>query len=400
MWLNPLKRRTAPAASASKSKRAGVTGNSTAAADANGGARKKIRNKGLQEALARKSFKKWTVRRNLYRRLGVRVANGAAIEDVLEMEAQALEAKGDHAAYVLREASRLMRNGHSLSESLKRWIPADEMGVLATSEGGNSLSDSLEYFIETRRRMHRVAKAYRNAFVQPVIYLMTVYGVLWSIAKYSVPDLASSGAASRATGLAKLLLTSSEMVNSWEGFIPPVLFLTMAYVVGKSFSRWKGPLRILAERWFPYSYYRDSEGFTWLSGHVSLLQVGQSDVDIFTRQIKYASPWLRERLLHYRRAMVNGKSLAQALATPSGPGRPAFGFPNPDIINDIAAMGDTGDFPVKMRKVLDNWAEEMEEQTLEKSKVFGFALEIAMYVIMGFLILAMNSLVNQVAVAH
>lgn len=358
------------------------------------------RGSNLQEALARRAFKKWTVRRNLYRRLAVRVRNGSSIEDVLDMEAKALAEDGNKGDYVLREASRLMRNGNTLAEALKRWIPADEMGILATSEGGDSLSDSLDYFIETRRRMHRVTTAYRNAFVQPVVYLLTVYGVLWSIAKYSVPDLASSGAAARATGLGKLLLTSSELVNNWQGMIPPVLFLALAYAVGRSFSRWTGPLRVVAERWFPYSYYRDSEGFTWLSGHVSLVQVGLSDVDIFDRQLKYASPWLRERLSHYRRAMVNGKSLAKALSTPMSVGKPAFRFPNPDIIRDIASMGDSTGFPEKMRKVLDSWAEEMEEQTLEKSKVFGFSLEIGMYAIMGFLMLAMNSLINQISVMH
>jgi type II secretory pathway component PulF len=399
MPLNPFKRQDAAATASPTTKRAGARVASAANSKA-GVVNKNGRGSGLQEALARKAFKKWNVRRNLYRRLAVRVRNGAAIEDVLDMEAKALAQDGNKGAFVLREASRLMRNGHSLADALKRWIPPDEMGILATSEGGDSLSDSLEYFIETRRRMHRVMTAYRNAFVQPVIYLLTVYGVMWSIAKYSVPDLASSGAAARATGLAKLLLTSSELVNNWQGMIPPVLFLTLSYVVARSFSRWTGPLRVVAERWFPYSYYRDAEGFTWLSGHVSLLQVGLSDVDIFARQLKYASPWLRERLSHYRRAMVNGKSLAQALATPMGAGKPAFRFPNPDIINDIAAMGDSTGFPEKIRKVLDSWAEEMEEQTLEKSKVFGFSLEICMYVIMGFLMLAMNSLINQVSAVH
>lgn len=354
----------------------------------------------LQEALARNAFKKWTVRRNLYRRLAVRVRNGASTEDVLDMEARALEHEGNPAAYALRSASRLMRNGHTLSDSLKKWVPADEVGILATAETGNALSDSLEYFIETRRRMHRVTKAYRNAFVQPVVYLLTVYGVLWSIAKYTVPDLVSSGASAHTSGMGSMLISMSNVVNSWQGAVPVVLFLLVVFLIFKSFRSWTGRGRIAAEKRFPYSYYRDSEGFIWLSGFVSLLQVGQDEVDILNRQAKYASPWLKERLMHYRRSMVNGKSLAQALATPIGPGKPSFGFPNPDIINDIAAMGESSEFPQKIKKVLENWAEEMEEQTLEKSKVFGFALELCMYIIMGLLIVAMNSLIQQIAMVH
>lgn len=156
----------------------------------------------LQESLARKAFKQWKVRRNLYRRLAVRVKNGSSVEDVLDVEAQTLEEDGNEAAFVLKEASRLMRGGKSLSEALRRWVPTDELGVLATSEASDALSENLEYFIETRRRMMRVKTAFRNAAVQPVIYMLTVYGVLWSIAKYSVPKLSSSGAADHATGFA------------------------------------------------------------------------------------------------------------------------------------------------------------------------------------------------------
>jgi len=399
MLPNILKRRGLPSKQTAVAKRAAGQRRSEINGD-----RTKVkplgRNAWLKESLARRAFKKWPVRRNFYRRLAVRARNGAATEDVLEMEADALDSSGNDAGYVLRQASRLMRNGHSLAESLRQWLPPDEMGIISTSEAGNALSDNLEYFIETRRRMHRVSTAYRNAFVQPVIYLLTVYAVLWSIAKYSVPKLASSGAAAHAVGMAKLLLQLSDLVKSWQGMVPPIIFLVLAYVIAKSFSRWRGVLRVKAEKYFPYSYYRDSEGFMWLSGYVSLLKVGQADVDIFARQAKYASPWLRERLLHYRRAMVNGKSLAQALSTPIAPGKPSFRFPNPTIINDIAAMGESAEFPIKMKVVLDNWAEEMEEETLEKSKVFGFGLEIAMYVIMGGLIVAMNSLVNQIAVLH
>jgi type II secretory pathway component PulF len=399
MSLNPFKRGVASVVAPSVGRRAADRRQSESKRD-QPVVKKAGRSAWLEEALARKAFKKWKVRRNLYRRLAVRVKNGSSVEDVLETEASALATDGDPSAFVLREASRLMRNGHSLSEALKKWVPADEMGVLATSEAGDALSESLEYFIETRRRMTRVKTSFRNAVVQPVVYSFTVYAVLWSIAKYSVPKLASSNAAAHATGSAKMLLGLSAMVNSWQGMVPPALFLVGAVVIARSFTRWTGPLRVLAEQRFPYSYYRDSEGFVWLSGYVSLMQAGKADVDILSTQAKYASPWLRERLSHYKRSMVNGKSLAQALLTPMRPGKPAFGFPNRDIINDIAAMNESDEFPQKMREVLSNWADELEESTLEKSKVFGFALEICMYVIMGLLMMGMNSLVSQVAGTH
>lgn len=362
--------------------------------------KKPARSVALQEALARRAFKKWKVRRNVYRRLAVRVGNGATVEDVLEIEAQSMEEDGDDAAYVLRDASRLMRNGKSLAEALRRWVPNDEMGVLATSEESDALPENLEYFIETRRRMTRVTTAFRNACVQPVIYLATIYSVLLSIAKYSIPKLQASGTADHATGFGRLLLTASSYVNSWVGLIPPAIFIVLIFIVTRSMSNWTGPVRVVAERYFPYSFYRDSQGFVWLSGYLSMFKAGRSDIEILAMQAKYASPWLRERLLHYRRMMVNGKSLAAALATPISTGRQPFAFPNKSIINDIKAMGETELFAEKMRVVLSTWANELEEETLEKSKIFGFAFEVAMYIMMGVLMVGMKSLVTQIATTH
>jgi type II secretory pathway component PulF len=390
MW--PKRAKTRSAASAAGSRKA---------ADADDGpvSAKRGRQAWLEEALAKSAFRKWNVRRNLYRRLAVRVRNGASIEDVLTTEAKNLDKQGNHAAYVLRSASRLMRNGHSLSEALGKWLPDEERGVLSASEAGKAFSHSLEFYIETKRRVKRVVTAFRNAAQQPVVYITISYFLLWSLAKYSVPKLKTWHSLSQLTGSAKVLIAVSDFVNSPLGMALPAVSFLIGLLIVWSFPRWTGRLRIQAEKHFPWSYYRDKEGFIWLSGYVSLLEVGRTDVDILARQAHIASPYVRERLLHYRRSMVNGKSLAQALSTPLGQKMPSFDFPNPDIINDIAALGDGRDFPIKMKNVLDSWAEEMEQETLEKARRFGTRMEIIMYALMTYMFFGMGALINQL-VAH
>jgi len=136
-------------------------------------------------------------------------------------------------------------------------------------------------------------------------------------------------------------------------------------------------------------------GYIWLMSFSALLRAGLPDVDILKRQMLNASPWLKERLREIRARMVNGATLPAALLATGRRGMPAFGFPNPDIVDDIQSMAGFKDFPERISKLATQWADEIEASTLSRAAVFGFAMEIFMYVMMGLLMIAINSMSTQ-----
>jgi type II secretory pathway component PulF len=340
----------------------------------------------------------WKVRRKLYKHLAGQVGNGVPVEVALEKHASQLaRANRTSSARIVRDASRLMRDGKSLADSLRNWIPADEAGFIAAAELASSkvLPASLKELVETKRRVKRVAVAFRNALVRPAVYTLTMYGVVWAIGKYAVPQMTQALPASRATGAVAGLYAAGDFAMSWLAVLPPVCLLLLGLAIKYAMPRWRGRWRVYAESYFPFNYYRDSHGFLWLSSFVALLKAGKPDVDILQMQITYASPWLKERLAHCRRTMIDGALLPAALAEPAAKKMPAYGFPNPDIVSDIESFSGFPDFPEKIKAVLQEWAEDLEESTLENAALFGFLLEIVMYVVMGFLMYAINELTKQ-----
>jgi type II secretory pathway component PulF len=338
----------------------------------------------------------WPVRRKLYQHLAGQVKNGVPVEVALDKHAtQLARKKKTSSAKIVRDAGRSMRDGNSLADSLEKWLPLDEAGLISAAEVAGVLPVSLKELVATKRRIKRVSVAFRNAMIRPAIYLMTMYGVVWAIGKYAVPQMAQALPTSRATGSVAVLFGAGDFAMSWLAILPPLVLLAIGFGIRYALPRWRGRYRIAAESYFPFSYYRDAQGFLWLSSFVALLNAGEPDVDVLQRQTRYASPWLKERLVHFRRTMEDGALLPAALLDKPSKKMPAFGFPNPDVVEDIESVHGFPDFNEKIKEVLKEWAEDLEEVTLEKAAVFGFMMEIFMYVLMGSLMYAINQIATQ-----
>jgi hypothetical protein len=342
---------------------------------------------------ADKAVFNWKVRKSLYKHISAQVGNRVPIESALDKAAQKLtRKKKPSSARIVKDAGRLMRDGKTLAQSLEKWIPVDEAGLIAAAEAAGCLPQSLKELVDTKRRVKRVTKAFRNAVIRPAIYSATIYLVVWAIGKYAVPQLIQAYPPSQATGAVAVLFWASSFAQSIAGVLPPLGLLLVAWLIRYSLPRWRGPMRVKAESYFPFSYYRDTQGFIWLSSFISLFEAGEPDVDILKRQVRFATPYLKERLIHFRRVMIDGKLLPAALLAPPKKGSTAFGFPNPDIVEDIESFSGFPDFPERIKAVLKEWVDDLEESTLEYAAVFGFGLEIFMYVVMGFLMYAINEI--------
>lgn len=338
----------------------------------------------------------WPVREGLYKHLSAQIYNDVPVEDALDSFAKRLQRKKKiSSAKIIADVARRMRDGKSLAQALSTWVPSDEVAIVTSGEQAGKLTPSLDLLIEAKRRVARVNSAIKSALVTPGIYVALVYGMIWTIGRFVTPGLQQAMPKERAQGMVYALYAAGDFANSWWALIPPAIAALAVVAVVRSLPRWTGKHRITAERYFPYSFYRDIQGYTWLMGFTSLLQAGMPDVEILKREKAKASPWLKERLNALWFRTSNGKSLSDALLAEGKNGMPAFGFPNPDIVDDIASMSGFGDFPERISKVAIQWAQELELSTLARAKSFGFAMEIVMYVVMGFLMVAINSMSSQ-----
>lgn len=338
----------------------------------------------------------WPVREALYRHLSSQVGNGITVETALDtFRARLQRRKKVSSDKIVGDIARRMRDGSTFAMALTPWVPQDEVSIISSGELSGNLSRSLDLVIEAKRRIARVNSALKTSMVSPAIYVIALYGMLWGIGKYVTPGLQQALPKDKAQGLVYGLYAAGDFANSWWALLPPAILICLIAWIAHSLPKWTGKNRITAEGIFPYSFYRDIQGYTWLMSFSALLRAGMADVEILKRQTAQASPWLKERLHALWWRMDNGASLPAALLMKGKKGMPAFGFPSPDIVDDISSMSGFSDFAERITALAVQWADELESSTLARAKAFGFAMEMLMFVAMGILMVAINMMSTQ-----
>lgn len=355
----------------------------------------KSSNSRLVETLDRMAFN-WPMREILYRHLSAQIANGVGVEQALDnMHPRLIRGKKVTPLKIVKDVSRRMRDGATLTDALSNWIPQDELGVIESGELSGNVSRSLDLLMDSKRRIRRVNSAMKSGITRPIIYTIAMLVTLWIIGKFVTPSLQHALPFEKSTGVVKGLYVASDFVGSFWVLVPIAVMVAIPLIIVRLMPRWTGPGRILAEKFFPFSFYRDTNGFTWLMSFAALLRAGMVDVEILKRQSKNASPWLKERLRAIWWRMDNGKSLPEALLQKGKNNLPAFGFPNPDIVDDISSLAEFADFAERITKVAEQWAQDLETSVLAKATRFGLYTELVIYFVMGLLMYAINEMSSQ-----
>lgn len=340
----------------------------------------------------------WKLREAFYQHICDQVGNGIALDTALKnFRARLIRNKKHAQARIVLLIIQKLQNGRKFSESLEGLVSSDELAIIASGELGGKLPFALSLILEQRARATRLKQTLRQGLSSTVGHLLITCGVLWYLASAVIPQLESAVPASSARGLVHALYVVSGFVNSpWILLVPIILFAAVFFFIW-TLPRWTGQQRLIAEQYFPYSYYRDLVGYQWLMIFTTLLTSGIPDVAILQMQSKGASPYLRERLsLLYHRLRSGGMSLAEALIAPVGHSNQAMNFPSPDINESIIALYGFANFPERIAKLVTTWAQQIETRTLNLAKSISTFFEFAMMFGMAILILAVQDLANQV----
>ena len=199
----------------------------------------------------------WTVRQGLYKHLSAQVGNTIPIEIALDNYRQRLQRRGRISSdKIVADISRRMRDGSSLANALSHWVPVEEVSIISSGELAGNLPNSLELLIESKRRSANVINAAKAAMVRPLIYAISVFGFIWFLGRFVVPDLKSALPEERAQGMALAMFKAGNFANSWYVLIPPAMLMLLIVGVIYSLPRWTGKYRVKAEKYFPFSFGR------------------------------------------------------------------------------------------------------------------------------------------------
>lgn len=345
---------------------------------------------GLEQRMNRWAFS-WSVRAALYRHLAVQVSNDISQIRALETFQLRLERqKRKSCLVVVRDIVRRMQDGASLSAALREWVPIDEALTISGAESAGRVGRAFELLVDSKARIARVRRTMAGAFATPAVYLFAIYGMLWAIGTFFLPSIEKAVPERDIHGAGALLFTLGHFATSWWMLLPVALAIGCIAWTYWALPNWVGRQRVWAERWFPFNLYRDINGYVWLMTFAAMLQAGMSDTRILEDQSRTAGPWLRQRVSAVRRRMLNGEGLAPALLATK------LDFPNPELVDDIGSMAGFADFPGRIMRRAEQWADELEWTTQARVRALGFAFDVAMYALMLLVLVGINSLSVQV----
>lgn len=346
--------------------------------------------KKLEHLLARLAFN-WPMRAALYRHLSVQINNGINQVAALETFKRRLVRKKRYSCItIINDIIHRIRNGIQLSVALRIWVPNDESFTISGAEMAGNIEQAFELLLNSKTKIESVKKAILTAFTTPLVYLCAIYGMLWAIGMFFLPQIRQIMPLKNIQGTGKLLFQVGDIATSFWILIPIILILLQCFWIFWALPNWTSKYRTIIENVFPFSFYRDLHGYVWVLTFASMLQAGISDTYILREQSRFASPWLRQRLMALQFRMINGEDIADALE------KIGFNFPNPDMIDDISSMSGFEDFPLRLIKRTIDWSNEMEENVKKNVRQVGFFFNIVMYSLILILLLGINSLSVQI----
>ncbi len=332
----------------------------------------------------------WGVREEFYRHMSGQIRNEVGQVAALErFQKRLLRNKRKSSAEIVGDIIRRMQNGSQLAIALRKWVPNDEALILLGGENAGQISDAFDLIIDSKIRVRTIRRTLITALTTPTVYLVALYGLVWAVGVYVLPTIRMVIPESSVHGSAAVLFTLGDAATSYWMIAPVAVLVSIIGWITWALPNWTAKIRMKAEEYFPFSFYRDIQGFIWILTFSAMLKAGMSDTKILDDQARFASPWLRQRLVAIRRRMLNGESLAKALIGTN------YGFPSPDMIDDIESMSDFTDFPERIAARVRQWADELQYRTAKNVKIMGFAFDLIMYALILLVLVGINGVSTQ-----
>ncbi|MBB2156620.1 pilus biosynthesis protein PilR [Gluconacetobacter diazotrophicus] len=346
---------------------------------------------GIHLILARMWFG-WRVRKGLYEMMGPRIAedvgSGSTPERLCAAYARRLRRRRRNQAASVMESivSDMELHSKRLAGALRPVVPDDEYFILEAGESGSNIPAMLDLLLNMRANNAAIFAAYRKLALVMSMYGVMVYGAIYSIAAFALPDMQKTAALSHeqrsAAGQILDEFAAITAGNAPYYVIGIIGALTIAMYL--SLTRLTGPARLLLERLPPWSIYRNIQGYVWLTTFVVLMQAGnRPETRIIQEQASMASPWLRERLDALAECMgLHAMHLPRALE------QTGFNFPSSEMIDDIdTAWGSGSGGYEKLLRKSDTWAREMVKTATATADVLMTIGTISVWIISGIVML-------------
>ncbi|PFH10285.1 type II secretory pathway component PulF [Collimonas sp. PA-H2] len=333
-------------------------------------------------------------RLRLYRKIAKMLANGLPLLKILE-ELQARASHGgkkpnEPLAIVLDDCRRMVQNGRMLSEALLWWIPGTEQMIIMAGEQAGRLEGTLVAVIDVVQSGKKIKAVIIGGVAYPIAIFVLIVAYIYIFGTRVIPQFARMVDPATWHGAARSLYLMSQLVQQWMPYLVIALVLLMSAIVA-SMPRWCGNLRVLLDRFAPYSVYRLMVGSSFLMAFSALQFAGVTVERSLSRLANAAQPWLRERLDGALLGVKSGLNCGEALR------RAGYGFPSDEVVDDLCVYAGYKGFGEALKIMADEWMEEGVEIITRQMKVLNGVAIVLLAIVIGWLVTGFFGIQQEIA---
>ena len=284
---------------------------------------------------------------------------------------------GDAVAQILTECAENLGAGFGLADSLREWIPDQELSIIESCDLAGRPADGFVNAMDIASGTGRISGAVKSTVaVTSYLTLLTV-GVVVMFCMMLVPVIIQAVPLSQWNGLQKAVYYFYLLLSDgWWALL--LLFAGMISLVVWSLPRLTGRLRFFLDRFPPWSIYRRIHGAAFIMNVNAMDAAGiPMERAVATMKASTRSAWLYERLDALERAIPSGeKNLGVALAATD------YEFPDDRAIVKLQSLFETRNSEGSLKRFAATWL----ERTVKSVERTGDRLRIVSLLLCGVLV--------------
>jgi type II secretory pathway component PulF len=308
-------------------------------------------------------------RQRLWKKLSKLLHDGIPIIPAL-LEIRGLKKPTAPISIAIAEWVRGMENGRKISDVIKPWVSTEESMLLMAGEQSGTLDVALTSVIKVSKAQTDIRASVISGVAYPFFLFILAFCVLYLFGYKIIPAFTKAARGDAWYGVARLMIDVSSFVQNWLHWVAVALvLLIVAFFV--SLPLWNSPIRIVLDRYPPYSIYRVMQGSSWLIALSALVQAGVRIESAMEQLSKGASAWGSVRMAAALKGLRSGRNLGESLE------KSGYEFPDPEIISDIRIYATKSGFDEALRIIGNEWITESVERIQMLMKlVFGITMMI------------------------
>lgn len=277
---------------------------------------------------------------------------------------------GNPIGQILIECSQNLKAGFSLADSLKEWIPEQELSIIESCDIAGRLAEGFLNARYIAEGTQQISSSIKSTLFNVTYMFSLAFAIVVMFCVLLVPIIKQSIPLER-WNVVQLGVWYFYVAVTEYWYLMLLLLSFCVYLVSKALPNWTGNIRYYIDKLPPFSIYKRLNGATFILNVNAMLSAGIPIETALGNMVKSCqAPWMKERLVATLKAIEDGEENLGTALDVTG-----YEFPGEAAIIKMQSLFETSNKDGSLRRFAENWLNKTVkdvEKTGELLKLLGY----------------------------